>query len=183
MAENYKTELAKTITQLNQKHAAETQVREKELRASVKTEVMSAMESRIEKADDEKIKAIQAKVESEKRIEAIKADQEKLVESKVDEALKTQREILEKAKTDAVHQAKAEEFERSQKLQKQVERLQRQLEQKSNEELGEGAEIDLYEKLRDEYEDDKITRVKKGQPGADIIHEVRHNGKVLWKRS
>jgi len=50
--------------------------------------------------------------------------------------------------------------------------LQRALDKKTNEELGEGAEIDLFESLRAEFPDDDVTRIAKGSAGADIRHVV-----------
>jgi hypothetical protein len=58
-----------------------------------------------------------------------------------------------------------------------VNELQRALEKKTNEELGEGAEINLFEALKKEFPDDGIERVAKGAPGADIIQVVMHNGR------
>ena len=55
--------------------------------------------------------------------------------------------------------------------------LQRALEKKANEELGEGAEIDLFEALKKELPNDRIERVAKGAPGSDILHGVVHNGR------
>ena len=59
--------------------------------------------------------------------------------------------------------------------------MKRAYDQKTAEELDEGAEIDLYEALRAEFEDDRIERINKGQPGADILHTVMHNGKECGK--
>jgi hypothetical protein len=56
--------------------------------------------------------------------------------------------------------------------------LQRQLERKTAHERGEGAEIDLFEKLKSAFAGDRIRRVVKGTKGSDIIHEVLHKGKV-----
>ena len=52
----------------------------------------------------------------------------------------------------------------------------RKLEKKTAEELGEGAELDLYEELKALFEGDRIRRVPKGTPGADIVHEIVENG-------
>lgn len=57
----------------------------------------------------------------------------------------------------------------------------RKLEQKTANELGEGAEVDLFEELKHLFEGDRIRRVPKGTPGADIVHEVIENGKVCGK--
>jgi hypothetical protein len=61
-------------------------------------------------------------------------------------------------------------------LQKKVQELNRKLEQKTAHELGEFPEFDLHQALTEAFPGDKIRRVKKGEPGADIIHEVMHNG-------
>ena len=89
-----------------------------------------------------------------------------------------QREALEKDKTAAVNAEKAKAFEENLKLSETVQQLQRKLENKTAEERGEGAEVNLYEELKRVFEGDKIRRVEKGTPGADIIHEVLHNGKT-----
>jgi hypothetical protein len=67
------------------------------------------------------------------------------------------------------------------KLQSDLQDLQRKLEGKSANELGEGSEIDLFEQLRDAFQSDRIQRVPKGVNGADVIHEVVHNGRVCGK--
>src|SRR5262249_43375931 len=46
---------------------------------------------------------------------------------------------------------------------------------------GETSEIDLFEQLRGAFEGDRVRRVGKGVNGADVIHEVVHNGKVCGK--
>lgn len=97
--------------------------------------------------------------------------------SALEKSLSTQREVLEKAKDDAVNAERAKAFEEGQKLSTKVNELQRALEKKTNEELGEGAEVDLFEALRAEFPDDKIARIAKGAPGADIHHVVMLHGK------
>src|SRR5262245_56927414 len=57
-------------------------------------------------------------------------------------------------------------------------KVQRKLEHKTSNEFGDGAQINLFETLRDEFADDKITPIKKGVAGADVRHEVCHNGVV-----
>jgi len=91
--------------------------------------------------------------------------------------LDAQREILEKAKDDAINAEKAKAFDENQKLSTRVNELQRALDKKTNEELGEGAEVDLYEALKTEFPDDQIERIGRGEPGADIRHLIRHNGR------
>lgn len=99
-------------------------------------------------------------------------------DSVIAERLRTQREALDRASIVAVNAEKAKAFAERQKLDEKLAGLQRQLQQKTANELGEGAEIDLFETLRAEFPDDRFARVKKGTPGADIIHEVIHNGRT-----
>ena len=73
---------------------------------------------------------------------------------------------------------KAKAFNTELKLQEQLQEMQRRLQKKTAEELGEGAEVDLFEALKAEFPHDQITRVNKGAAGADIIHNVVHNGKT-----
>jgi len=98
-------------------------------------------------------------------------------ETTLNERVGSLRENMEKAKDDAVNAEKAKAFEENEKLSNKVNELQRALEKKTNEELGEGAEINLFEALKKEFPDDRIERVTKGAPGADILHSVMHNGR------
>ena len=117
------------------------------------------------------------KNEAVSQAEALKANMENAVNQRAQEI----RDAMEKDKTDTVNTIKAEHFQETLKLTEMVQNLQRRLDQKNAEELGEGAEIDLFECLKGEYPDDHITRVPKGTAGADIIHIVKHNGKECGK--
>jgi hypothetical protein len=91
--------------------------------------------------------------------------------------LQAQREVLERAKEDALNAEKARAFEENQKLSSKVTDLQRALDNKTAEELGEGAELNLFEALKKEFPEDDIRRVPRGAQGADIIHVVMLSGK------
>ena len=97
--------------------------------------------------------------------------------SAMETSLNAQREILERAKEDAVNAEKARAFEENQKLSNKVTDLQRALENKTAEELGEGAEVNLFDTLKKEFPGDDIQRIPKGTPGADILHIVMLSGK------
>jgi hypothetical protein len=119
-----------------------------------------------------------AAAESEKqgavtRYEALKADHENELGRRVLEV----REALDRDKAEAVNAAKAAHAAETQKLTGKLEDLTRQLEKKTTEELGEGAEVKLFESLREEFPNDRIERVGKGNSGADILHTVIHNGR------
>lgn len=130
----------------------------------------------------EKVSKAESVAEDSKRLtEQLKASHENEKSEAVAEAEKEQREILDRVYLKKHQKEQASNFRRTQKLEKTVESLTRQLEEKTANELGEGAEIDLYEMLREQFEEDDINRVKKGERGADIIHEVRHNGEICGK--
>jgi len=147
----------------------------------------AAMQERLVEAERQRAEAIagvqakltaaeEAKQAAEQQVHALKEAQETVIKERVHEV----REALEAAKTAAVLAEQAKAFSERQKLQAKVQDLQRQIEQERAHELGEGAEIDLFEELKRAF-DDRITRVKKGTPGADIIQEVLHHGKVCGR--
>jgi hypothetical protein len=92
--------------------------------------------------------------------------------------LTSMREILEADKKAAVLAEQAKRFQETQKLSADLDDLRRKLEKKTNEELGEGEEIVLFEALKQEFKEDLITEVKRGTQGADLVHEIRVNGVV-----
>lgn len=118
-----------------------------------------------------------AKAEAERREVEIRAEAVQAAQAKAAEDLKAQREVLEKAKEDALNAERAEKFLETQKLNSQIDALKRTLEEKTADELGEGAEVNLYEALRAAFPDDKIDRVGKGVAGGDVLHVVMHNGR------
>ena len=115
--------------------------------------------------------AVQKTLEVEQQTEAEKKEAVAAESKRVREAVEREHEkvLLEKAVAAARDQ---------ESLQKKIGDLQRQIEKQTANELGDGAEIDLYDTLRDLFPADDITRVKKGEPGADIWIKVRHKGEV-----
>lgn len=151
---------------------AKAAAREVEVRAEVSAAAEAAAQQQIGAAE-------QAKADAEAKAAAAEAAAKSLQESheaQLNERLQEQREALEADKTAAVNAEKSATFEERQKLANKVEELQRALEKKTAEELGEGAEINLFEALKAEFDGDRIVRVTKGQQGADILHTVIHNG-------
>jgi hypothetical protein len=73
--------------------------------------------------------------------------------------------------------ANAKAFEENQKLQNKVDELKRDLEKRKADDLGEGAEVDLFEALKNEFPDDRISRTPKGTAGADVLHVVMMDGR------
>ena len=132
-----------------------------------------------------KLTALQVRLDAAERAEVSAHNQLSTLQAAHEMAM-TQRikeieEALHKERDAAVMAEKAKVFDETQRLQLKLQDLQRQLEGKSAHELGEASEIDLFEQLRNAFEGDRIRRVGKGIHGADVIHEVVHNGKVCGK--
>lgn len=100
------------------------------------------------------------------------ATQKKRQESTLSARLGEQRDALEKDKLKAVNSEKAKAFTERQKMDEKLQLLQRQLQKRTADELGEGAEVDLFEALKAAFPTDEIKRVKRGETGADIIHTI-----------
>lgn len=69
---------------------------------------------------------------------------------------------------------------------RQVDELKSKMQQGSQQTQGEVLELELEELLRQEFKDDEIAEVKKGQRGADVIQKVndrrgRPCGTILWE--
>ncbi len=153
------------ITQLTRDVATARQ----EGRNAAETELRSQLST----LNEEKQAAVNARIAAEQQAQELRGAQEKAVRDAVQET----RDALEKGHRDTVNAEQARHFEEKQKFQNTVDDLKRQLENKTALELGEGAEVDLFETLRAAFPDDDITRIKRGVAGADIRHLVRHNGK------
>src|SRR5262249_12094228 len=123
-----------------------------------------------------------AKADAAQKLATLTAERDKAkdkikeMESAKQRELEQQRLALEKDRDDKLRKQQGEQTRERDKLQKKVDALTRQLQQKTANELGDGAEIDVFEALRTAFARDEITRVKKGQPGADIRQEVLHKG-------
>ena len=137
----------------------------------------TAMLSRLADFQEKLVEAEQAQLGAQQELAALKAAQDTAVERRVEERAAT----LKEERDAAVLAERTRSFEETQALRQKLEDLTRKLEGKSAHELGEGSEIDLFEQLRDAFQGDHIQRVPKGVNGADVIHEVVHNGRVCGK--
>jgi hypothetical protein len=126
----------------------------------------------------EKIEAAEAaKAAAQTQLLAARAEHD----TTLAERLAEQRESLEKAGLKTLQDERVAWFGEKQKLEEKLQDVTRQLQNKSADELGEGAELDLFELLKAEFPGDKITRYAKGTPGADTLHEIYQNGKLCGR--
>ncbi len=165
-------ELVQVRSEATERAEAERQRLENEAEAKVKAAVVEATEA-AKIASAEKIAdAEKAKAQAEYQVELLNSAYDKTM----NERLLEQRSALEKDKADSLSAERAKNFLERQKIQERVELLQRQVEKKPADELGEGAEIDLFEALKEAFPDDHITRVGRGKEGVDIIHKILDAG-------
>jgi hypothetical protein len=80
--------------------------------------------------------------------------------------------------TEALNAEKQRSYAEKLKLTEQLEDMKRRLEKKTAGDLGDEAELDLFDALKREFAGDQIARVPKGRTGPDIIHRIVHNGTV-----
>lgn len=158
------------VAQLKEAAAVEAARIKKEATDAAQVAVIQQLAEKDGAIAAEKAKA----TEAESKIALLSAQHELTLQ----QSLGSQRELLERAKDEAISAEKARAFDENQKLSNKVGELQRALDKKSNEELGEGAEVDLFEALKKEFPDDDVVRVAKGAAGADITHVVMHNRKI-----
>lgn len=167
--------------------AKEAEGREVEIRRNVAAEIerqRQAAEIRLKAAAEEQIskltlerdqaareaKEAEARAEDVRRRTLEEAAKERLSE------LADQRRSLETDKAVALMKQQSEFNRQRESFQTKLQLLEKQVQNKPANELGDGAEIDLYETLRDWFPTDKIDRVPKGHAGGDILHDVLYKG-------
>jgi len=115
-------------------------------------------------------------------------DEERELEMKK-KLLQEEEKIRAEASKKAEEEHRLKDSEKDKKLSdalKQVEELKSKIEQGSQQTQGEALELELEERLAAEFPMDKISEVKKGQRGADVVQEVvdklgRSCGTILWE--
>jgi hypothetical protein len=141
------------------------------------------VEEQVSKISSELEKAQKKLKEAEAREAGIVKRAAEEAEKKREKELADQRSALEKAGAMALLKQQSDFNRERESYQKKVKLMEHQLQKKTANELGDGGEIDVFENLREAFasQGDLTTRIKKGQPGADIIHEVRHKGQTCGR--
>lgn len=174
------------------KKAKEAEAREAEIRKQAQQELAKerlAAEKKANEAADAKIRktvaerdAIAKKLKDAQGREAeILKQAQQDAEKQREKELSDQRQALEKDKMLSVLKEQSKFNREREALQKKMQLMEKQLQKKTANELGDGAEVDLFDALRDAFPGDKITRIPKGQVGADILHEVLYKGESCGK--
>ena len=143
--------------------------------AELQEEIGAVQKAKAEAEQSAAKKVAEADTKAQKalaQVQTTKAEQEERVKERVQEA----REALEQDKAEALAAAKAANDAETRRLTTELETLGRRLEKQRADELGEGAEVKLFDALKAAFPDDNIRRVRKGVSGADILHTVTNNG-------
>lgn len=133
-------------------------------------------DKRVAVASAERDLAVQKAKQLEAKQTVFRKQLQEEADQRVQKELNQQRLILEKSKDQEVLKKQVEFSREREGWQKKMLELEKKLQQKTANEIGEGAEVDVYEVLRDAFRHDQITRVAKGRPGADIHQEVMYKG-------
>ncbi len=139
-------------------------------RAEAKAAAEASLKARLDEADT-------ARRGLEAEMKAMAGRQEALIAERIVLA----RETAEKEKLAAVQSEQAKAFDEKQKLVAKIAEMQRQLENKTAQDLGDGPEADLFEILKSEFPEDRIARVDKGAAGADVVHDIYLNGRLCGR--
>jgi hypothetical protein len=118
---------------------------------------------------------------SEQQMEMLMKAKLKELDTERERAYADQRAATEKDRDQYILKAQAEFNREREILQAKVIDVERQLQNKTPQGLGYDAEIDLFKALSEAFPGDRIIRVPKGQPGADIQLEVVHKGQTCGK--
>ena len=188
--ERIETEAAATIRELREQ--METARQKASAEADARVEAAAAEGRRLAEADlrEQVAAAWKARDEAEEsaarklaegeertrqaleRLQAAEAQRDEQVNARVGEV----RDALERANAEALARIRSENDAEKRTLTAKLEALQRQIEKQRADELGEGAEVRLFDALKAEFPDDHVRAVPKGVSGADILHTVLHNG-------
>jgi hypothetical protein len=155
----------------------QAKAREEQARQQARKDAQNAHQQELKQ-----IRAKQAVAESQNKdlaqqLASAKRAHAKEVEQAVAREGAKVRDILSKDKDVALSKQASTFFDEKRKLQAKLQEAQRQLEKARADDLGEGQEVDLYNELKQAFPGDKITRIGKGEPGADIRHEIIERGK------
>lgn len=189
-------EIQAKLREEEQSKAAELAQSERVMRQRIEQQFKQDMEKQKQAAEKK------AKEEAEKEIKKLAAERDQAAK-KLKDAQGREAELVKQVKEQAEKQRQKELAQQRQALesdsklalikqqanfnrdresyQRQVQQLEKKLQKKTANELGDGAEIDLLESLRECFQDDRITRVPKGQAGADIVHEILYKGEPCGK--
>jgi len=119
----------------------------------------------------------QAELDAQRKIKLIEADANR----RLRKDLKEQRDALDKERDRVTLRLSAEFNREREAYKKKLQEMERRVQRQTANQLGEGAEIDIFETLRQSFPNDRIDRIPKAATGADIVQEVMWRDKTCGK--
>lgn len=156
----------------------EAKKREQAARAQALVEARTQHDLAMKRVHEKQAAAEEKTKDLMERIAQIEAGRTKDIEKAVAREVGKVRELMTKDKDDTLNKTNAKHFDEMQKLQTKLQEAQRQLDKERADSLGEGQEVDIYNDLREAFPKDDISRIEKGEAGADIRHQIVHKGEV-----
>ena len=166
---------------LKEKHLQEIQATEKSIEAREKTRFAKQLaDSR--KTNETTIAKLTKKLEDSKDdTKKLRAEIEAQVAKKHEDEIKDVRRICNEESDKKHLKVLADKNRENEKLLATVKELERKVQNQTANQLGEGAEVDLYSDLKSEFNEDDINRTELFQNGANIIQVVMHKGQACGK--
>ena len=164
---------------------------EADKRVALEQEVSKKRESEIRAEGENSLKALlEKKKEAEDKLLSLESQRKAEFESLQKQSAETlslekenskkeqaaQRTAMEKDHTEKLQRMESEPFENRKKLESKLMDVQRQLSNKTPDELGEAAEFVLIDELKKSFGGDVFKPIDKGAAGADLWQDVMHNG-------
>jgi len=118
---------------------------------------------------------------NEQQLQTLLKAELKEVDAEQQKLFADQRAAMEKDRDESVLKVQSDFNREREGLQAKIKDVERQLQKKTSQSLGDDAEIDLFKALSETFPGDRVIRVPKGQPGADIQVEVTHKGQPCGK--
>lgn len=194
--EDQAKELEEVKSTLRKAHEQELEETRKQITEKAKTEAQENVAKQLKDKEEQVLEYKKRAEQAEEQELQIRKEKREIEESKRKFELEKQRQldeerdkIRDKALKEAqeTHELKDKEKEMLiENLKKSLSDAQRKAQQGSQQAQGEVMEVELEDLLKREFPLDKITEVKKGQRGADVIQEVidkkgRNCGVILWE--
>jgi len=157
-----------------EKHAAEMLAKQTSTLTAQRNEALS----KVREATDRE-SALRKQLQDEADQKAKRALDE--AQRKHQQDLQNQRLSLEKGHNQALLKQQAESNRLREAQQKKLKELEQQLQRKTAHDIGEGAEVDVFDALRDAFQGDLINRMQKVDGGADILHQISYKGEICGR--
>src|SRR5256886_1038366 len=158
----------------DQEFRHKVEAEKKSLEKKLKDEAEIKQTALIAERDQTKAKLKELEAREAVMLKEVQEQAERKVKNIMEEAerrrtkeLNEQRQILDKHKDQALLKQVAEFNRERERYQKKMKEMEFFFKQKTAYDIGDGAEIDLYQALREQFPSDTIKRIPKGQPAAD----------------